>query len=124
MFSHARTSHSHKSKNPKGHDEDSGRVNLSLHNLSKLQSSKTLFAPAKESRKPPPSIDCDKLQELTLQKTSMKLSVQPEKESNDEYENEADDDFCPSSQQPFQPANHGLKENLFDEDKDVSTSNH
>ncbi len=49
----------------------------------------------------------------------MKLSVQPEKETDDEYKNEANDDFRPSSQQPFQRAHHGLKENLFNKDKDV-----
>ncbi len=54
----------------------------------------------------------------------MKLSVQPEKETDDEYENEADDDFRPSSQQPSQPAHHGLEENLFDEDEDAFISNY
>ncbi len=49
----------------------------------------------------------------------MKPSVQPQRETNDEYENEADDDFRPSSQQPSQPAHHGLKENPFDEDQDA-----
>ncbi len=52
----------------------------------------------------------------------MKLSVQPENETDDEYENEADDDFRLSPQQPSQPANNGLEENLFDEDEDASTS--
>ncbi len=54
----------------------------------------------------------------------MKLSVRPENEKNDEYENEADDDFRPSSQQPSQPAQHGLQENFFDQDQDASTSNY
>ncbi len=53
----------------------------------------------------------------------MKLSVQPERESDDEYENEADGDFRPSSQQPSQPAHHGLEESPFDEDEDVFISN-
>ncbi len=54
----------------------------------------------------------------------MKLSVQSERETNDEYENEADDDFRPSSQQPFQPANHGLEENPFNEGKDAFISDY
>ncbi len=54
----------------------------------------------------------------------MKLSVRPEKEKDDECENEPDDDFCPFSQQPSQPANHGLEENSFNEDEDVSTSDY
>ncbi len=49
----------------------------------------------------------------------MKPSVQPERETDDEYENEADEDFRLSSQQPFQPAHHGLEENPFDEDEDA-----
>ena len=54
----------------------------------------------------------------------MKLSVQPERETDDEYENEADDDFRPSSQQPSQPAHHGLDENPFDEDEDAFISDY
>ena len=54
----------------------------------------------------------------------MKFFIQPERETNDEYGNEADDDFCPSPQQPFQPANHGLEKNLFDKDKDVFIRNY
>ncbi len=54
----------------------------------------------------------------------MKLSVRPEKEKDDEYENEADDDFRLSSQQPSQPAQHGLQENFFDQDEDAFTSDY
>ncbi len=54
----------------------------------------------------------------------MKLSVQPEKETDNEYENEADDDFRPSSQQPSQPSHHGLEENPFDEDENAFISNY
>ncbi len=54
----------------------------------------------------------------------MKLSVQPEKETYDEYENEADDDFRLSSHQPCQPARYGLEENPFDEDEDAFTSDY
>ncbi len=54
----------------------------------------------------------------------MKLSVQPERETDDEYENEADDDFRPSSQQPFQPAYNGLEENSFVEDEDAFISDY
>ena len=93
-------------------------------NLSKLLSLKTLSAPARQSREPPSSSDRDELQEHTLQRTLMKLSVQPENETADEYENEADDDFCPSSQQPSQPAHHGLDENPFDEDEDAFISDY
>ncbi len=39
-------------------------------------------------------------------------------------ENEIDNDFCPSSQQLFQPAHHGLEENSVDEDKDAFISNY
>ncbi len=124
MFSHAQTSRSHKSKNLRGHDEDSGGVNLTPRNPSKPQSLKTLSAPARQSRKPPSSSDRDELQEPTLKKTPMKLSVQPERKTNDEYENEADDDFRPSSQQPSQPAHHGLEENPFDEDEDAFISDY
>ena len=52
----------------------------------------------------------------------MKLSVWPEKEKDDEYKDKPDDDFRPFSQQSFQPAHHGLEENLFDEDEVASTS--
>ncbi len=52
----------------------------------------------------------------------MKLSAQPEKETDDEYENEADDDFCTSPQQPFQAENHSLEESPLDEDEDSSVS--
>ncbi len=54
----------------------------------------------------------------------MKLSVQPERETDNEYENKADDNFRPSSQQLFQPAHHGLEENLFDEDKNTFISDY
>ena len=37
---------------------------------------------------------------------------------------EDDDDFCPSSQQSSQPANHGEEENPFEEDEDASTSDY
>ncbi len=52
----------------------------------------------------------------------MKLSVLPERETDDEYENEADDDFHSSLQQPSQPAHHGLEKNLSNEDKDTFIS--
>ncbi len=54
----------------------------------------------------------------------MKLSVQPERKTDNKYENEADDDFCPSSQQPFQPAHHGLEENPFDDDENTFISDY
>ncbi len=54
----------------------------------------------------------------------MKLFVQPERETDNEYENEADDDFRPSFQQPSQPSYHGLEENLFDEDEDAFISDY
>ena len=54
----------------------------------------------------------------------MKLSVRLKKETDDEYENEADDDFRPSSQQPSQPAHHYLEENPFDEDKNAFISDY
>ncbi len=54
----------------------------------------------------------------------MKLSVKPERETDDEYENEADDDFRPSFQQPSQPAHHDLEENPFNEDKDTFISDY
>ena len=114
ISSHARANRFYKSKNPRGHDEDSGGVNLTLRYPSNPQSSNTISAPARQSREPSLSSDRDELQEPTLQRTPMKLSVQPERETDDEYENEADDDFRPSSQQPSQPAHHCLEENLFD----------
>ncbi len=85
MSSHAQTSRSHKSKNLKGHDEDSGGMTLTPRNPSKPLSLKTLSAPARQSREPPSSSDRDELQEPTLQRTPMKLSVQPKKETDDEY---------------------------------------
>ncbi len=124
MSSHARTNRFYKSKNPRGHDKDSGGVNLTLRYLSNLQSSNTISAPTRQSREPSLSNDRDELQEPTLQRTPMKLSVRPEKEKDDEYENEADDDFRPSSQQPFQPSHHSLEQNLFDQDEDASTSDY
>ena len=124
MSSHARTNRFYKSKNPRGHDEDSGGVNLTLRYPSNPQSSNTISAPARQSREPSLSSDRDELQEPTLQRTPMKLSVQPERETDDEYENEVDDDFRPSSQQPSQPAHHGLEENSFDLDEDTSTSDY
>ncbi len=124
MSSHAQTSRSHKSKNPWRHDEYSGGVNLTPQNSSKPQSSKTLFAPAKQTHKSRSTRDRDELQEPTLLRNSIKISVQPERETNNEYENEANDDFCPTPQQPFQPAYHGLEENLFDKDENASISNY
>ncbi len=53
----------------------------------------------------------------------MKLSAQPERETDDEYVNEADDDFRPSLYQSSQPAHGGLEENPLDKDKDASISN-
>ncbi len=93
-------------------------------NSSKPLSLKTFSAPARQSREPTSSSDRDELQEPTLQRTTMKLSVQPDKETDDEYENEADDDFSPSSQQLSQPAYHGLEKNPFDEDEDVFISDY
>ncbi len=51
-------------------------------------------------------------------------SVQPERETDDEYENEADDEFRPSPQQLFQLAHHGREENVLDEDKDAFISDY
>ena len=99
-------------------------MTLTPCNPSKPLSLKTLSAPARQSREPPSSSDRDELQEPTLQRTPMKPSVQPERETDDEYENKADDDFRPSSQQPFQPAHHGLEENSFDEDEDAFISDY
>ncbi len=39
----------------------------------------------------------------------MKLSVQPKRETDNEYENETEVDFRPSPQQPSQLAHHGLE---------------
>ena len=108
MSSHAQSSRSHKSKNPRGHDEDPSGVTLAPCNPSKLQSSKALSATARQNRKPPSSSDHDELQELTLQKTAIKPFAQPERETDDKYENEVDGDFRPSSQQSFQPAHNSL----------------
>ncbi len=124
MSSHAQTSRSHKSKNPRGYDENPVGVNLALRYPSKTQSLKTYSAPAKQSREPPSSSVCDELQEPTLQRTPMKLSVHPEKETDDEYEKGADDDFRLSPQQPFQNAHYSLEENPLDEDKDVFISDY
>ena len=54
----------------------------------------------------------------------MKLSVKHKRETDDKYENETDDDFRTSPQQPSQPAHHGLEENLSDEDEDTSISDY
>ncbi len=54
----------------------------------------------------------------------MKLSVKPKREIDDEYENEGDDDFRPSSQQSFLLEHHGQDENSFDKDKDAFISNY
>ncbi len=54
----------------------------------------------------------------------MKLSVQPDKKTDNGYENEADDDFCPSHQQFFQPTHHSLGQNLFDKDEDAFISDY
>ena len=96
MFSHAQTSPSHKSKNPRWHDEDSSGITLTPCNQSKLQFLNTLAAPARQSRKPPSSSDRDKHEVPTLQRTLIKPSVQPERKTDNEYKNEADDDFRPS----------------------------
>ncbi len=124
MFSHTQTSRSHKSKNPRGHDEDSDGVTLTPRNPSKPLSLNTLAAPARQSCKPLSSSDHDELQEPILQRTPMKPSVQPEREIEEEYENGADDDFRSSSQQPFQPAHHSLEENSFDEYEDAFISDY
>ncbi len=75
MSSHSRTNRFYKSKNPRGYDKDSGGVNLTLRNPLKPQSLKTLSAPARQSREPSPLSARDKLQQPTLQRTPMKLSV-------------------------------------------------
>ena len=54
----------------------------------------------------------------------MKLSVQPERETDNQYENEADDDFCHSPHQLFQAAPHDLEKNPLDEDNDASISDY
>ncbi len=54
----------------------------------------------------------------------MKFFVQPERKTDYEYENEADDDFRPSLQQPSQPADHGQEENPLDKDEDASINNY
>ena len=100
MSSHARTNRFYKSINLRGYDKDSGGVSLTLCNPSNPQCLKTFSARARQSRETSPSSDRDELQEHTLHRTPMKLSVQPVKETDDEYENEADNDFRPSSQQP------------------------
>ncbi len=46
-------------------------------------------------------MDRDELQEPTLQRPPMKPFVQSENKTDNEYENEADDDFISSSQQLF-----------------------
>ncbi len=99
-------------------------MTLTPRNPSKPQFLNILAARARENRKPPSSSDRDELQEPTLQRTLTKPSVQPERETYDEYENEADDDFRSSSQQPFQPACHGLEKNPFDEDEDAFISDY
>ncbi len=124
MSSYAQTSRSHKSKNLRGHDEDSSGLTYIFRNPSKPQFSKILSAPARQSRNPLSWSDRHELQEPTLQRTPIKLFVQPERKTDNEYENEADDDFRPSPQQSFQPAHHGLEENLFEEDEDDSVNDH
>ncbi len=79
MFSHAQTSRSHKLRNPRGHDEDSGMLSLTPRNPSKPQCSETLSAPARRSSESPSLSDCNELQETTLKKSPMILSVQPER---------------------------------------------
>ncbi len=54
----------------------------------------------------------------------MKPSVKPKRETDNEYESKADDDFRPSSQQSFKPAHHGLEKNPFDEDEDAFISDY
>ena len=49
----------------------------------------------------------------------MELSAQPKKKTDNEYKNEVDYDFRPSSQQLFQLAHNSLEENPFDDDKDA-----
>ncbi len=99
-------------------------MNLIPRNPLKLQSSKSIFAPARQNCKPPSSSDCGELQESTLQRTLMKLSVQPERETDKEYENEAYDDFRLFPQQSFQPTHHGLEKNPHDENKCASINDY
>ncbi len=99
-------------------------MTITPRNPSKPQSLNTLVAPARQSREPLSSNDRDELQGPSLQRTPMKPSVQLERETDDEYENEADDDFRLSSQQLFQPAHHGLEENHFDEDENAFISDY
>ncbi len=80
MFSHTQISCSHKSKNHREHDEDSGGMTLTPRNPSKPLFLKTLSAPARQSREQPSSSNRDELQQPTLKKTPMKLYVQPERE--------------------------------------------
>ncbi len=54
----------------------------------------------------------------------MKLSVKPKRETDDEYENGVDTDFCPSPQQSFQPVHHSLEENPLDKDEDAYISDY
>ena len=124
MSSNTQTSRSHESKNPRGHDEDSGEVIFTPRNPSKPQSSKKLSASARPSCESPSSSDRDELQEPTLQTTPMKFSVEPRRETENEYENEAYDDFRLSLQQSFQSAHHDREENPFDEDEDVFISDY
>ena len=124
MILHAQTSCFHTSTNAIRHNEGSSGVTLTPRNPSKPQSLKTLSAPTRQNREPPSSSDGNKLQEPTLQRTPMKLCIQPERETDDEYENEADDDICLFSQQPFFSAPQGLEENPFDENEDVFINNY
>ena len=124
MSSNSQTSRSHKSKNPRGHDKNSCWVTLTPWIGSKPQFLKILSAPSRQKRKAPSLSNCDNLQRLTLQRTPIKHSVKHEREKNNKYKNEADDDFRPFSQQLFQPAHHGLEENLFDKNEDVFISNY
>ena len=99
MSSHTRKICFQKSKSFKGNDEKSGRMNLTPRNPSKPQFLRTLFAPARQSCKSSLSTGRDKHQKSTPLRTTMKLSVQPEKETKNKYENKADDDFRLSLQQ-------------------------
>ncbi len=99
-------------------------MTLTPRNQSKPQPLSTLAAPARQSRELLSSSDRDELQEPTLQRTLIKPSVQPKRETDNEYENEVDDDFRPSSQQPFQPAYYGQEENPFNEDEDAFISDY
>ena len=57
MSSHAQIKRSHKLQNPRENDEDSGGLTFTPCNPSKPESSKTLSAPARQSREPPSSSD-------------------------------------------------------------------